>query len=219
MTSPTTTLVLVHGWGFDATFWEPLAAQLPDFATVTVDLGFTGRPDSPEIPTDGRRVAVGHSLGLLWLLKARPFTWDALVSVNGFPRFVEGDGFGPAQAPRVIERMIRRLGQDPDRVATDFLALCGAPPPQGRLDTAALEQGLKWLLEWDARAALDRDPEPALILAARNDPVVPLAMTEAAFPDRPGHTIAWHDDGGHLLPLTDPRWCAERITEFLARTV
>ncbi|MBK3737578.1 alpha/beta hydrolase, partial [Azospirillum brasilense] len=28
--------------------------------------------------------------------------------------------------------------------------------------------------------------------------------------------VEWHTEGGHLLPLTAPGWCAERIAAFAA---
>jgi pimeloyl-[acyl-carrier protein] methyl ester esterase len=72
-----TLLVLVHGWGFDREFWNPLRAglaeALPCVATLALDLGFFGRPRLPVLP-DGfaRRIGVGHSLGLLRLLAGPP---------------------------------------------------------------------------------------------------------------------------------------------------
>ena len=69
--------------------------------------------------------------------------------------------------------------------------------------------GLHWLLRWDGRAAMDGEKVQAL--AGRNDPIVPDAMTAGGFA---GHPIHWHG-GGHLLPITHPRWCADRIRECL----
>ncbi|MDQ2105428.1 alpha/beta fold hydrolase, partial [Azospirillum isscasi] len=64
--------------------------------------------------------------------------------------------------------------------------------------------------DWDAREAL---AGPALALAGAQDPIVPPAMTEQALS---GIDTAWHPEGGHLLPLTAPGWCAERIAAFAA---
>lgn len=61
--------VLVHGWGFNASLWDPLIARLCDATVTRVDLGFVagGPCDMPDWPQDA--IAVGHSLGVLWLLK------------------------------------------------------------------------------------------------------------------------------------------------------
>ncbi|OFS27399.1 hypothetical protein HMPREF3069_33425 [Achromobacter xylosoxidans] len=56
---------------------------------------------------------------------------------------------------------------------------------------------------------------PLLALAGTADPIAPAAMTTAGF--GAAAELHWRDGGGHLLPLTDPDWCAQRIRAFLAR--
>lgn len=216
MTAPL--FVLVHGWGFGPEVWDGVRAALPAGDGLTVDLGFAGPPALPAIPAGRPVVAVGHSFGALWLLHEQPFAWDGLVLVNGFPRFTEGDGFAPATPRRLIDRMIARFEADPRAVATDFLRRCGcdAPPPE-TLDATRLGdalRALRALRDWDARAALAKTSVPTLALAGRQDPIVPPAMTEHALADLP---VDWHAEGGHLLPLTAPGWCAERLAAFAAR--
>lgn len=214
MTGQRPLLVFVHGWGFDASFWNPLRAALSEFDDLAFDLGFLGDESLPEVPAGGRRVAVGHSTGFLWLLKAKPFAWDALVSINGFSRFVEGEGFRPAVAPRLLDRMIARLGHCPEEVTADFLARCGSREKPGRLNPERLHEGLIWLRDWDARAELDSDSTPVLVLAGKRDPIVPVAMTEHCFAANSRIVRHWHETGGHLLPLSAPAWCARHIREF-----
>lgn len=79
--------VLVHGWGFNASIWTPLIAQLGDAETTAVDLGFVGSGGNagvPDWPEDA--IAVGHSLGVLWLLKNGGGRFAGLVSIQGFDR-------------------------------------------------------------------------------------------------------------------------------------
>lgn len=202
------TLVFVHGWAFDAGFWDPLLAELDGLPSAAIDLGFRGR--GPRIPRlEEPLVAIGHSLGFLWLLHERPFVWTKLIAINGFPRFVEGGGFAPAVPSSTVEGMIAGMDRDPSGVVRDFLALCGGGEPPDDLNPPRLRDGLHWLLRWDGRAAMDGEKVQAL--AGRNDPIVPEAMTAGGFA---GHPIHWHG-GGHLLPITHPRWCADRIRECL----
>lgn len=204
--------VLVHGWGLSPASMRPLASALGSVDAALLDLGFGGAPSFPTPPAGRRIVAIGHSFGLLWLLWNRPFAWDRLVSVNGFTRFVQGPDFADGTPSRLIGRMQRRLEADPAAVCRDFLARIGADPalaPSGGLHRARLADGLAGLAGWDCRdgaAAVD------LVLAGRNDPLCPPAMTEAAFPGRP---IRWHE-GGHLLPVADPGWCARAIDATIA---
>ncbi|OYD83595.1 alpha/beta hydrolase (plasmid) [Azospirillum brasilense] len=263
MTQPAMTaplFVFVHGWGFGPGVWDGVRNALPDGESVAVDLGFYGSPSLPELPAGRPTVAVGHSFGALWLLHERPFAWDGLVLVNGFPRFTEGAGFAPATPRRVLDRMIARFDAAPEAVTADFRRRCGceAPPPEG-LDATRLGEALRALRDWDARDALTG---PALALAGAQDPIVPPAMTEQMFrghsvprpsgervaPKAPGEgvlgepddqalrnpltltlspegrgnrgyhgvSVKWHPEAGHLLPLTAPGWCAERIAAFAA---
>ena len=217
MTGSPIQLVLVHGWGFDGSFWDPMRAELADFDTLTLDLGFRGQESLDEVSSVPRRVVVGHSLGSLWLLTRAPFAWDVFVAINGFSKFCESDGFAPAVPTRTLDRMIRVLPRDPEGVTRDFLGRCGHEEALSGLDAARLDEGLHWLRDWDARSVLDSDARPGLILASRDDPIVPAAMTEACFAGHPTLTLNWREEGGHLLPQTAPGWCAERIRAFLGR--
>jgi len=200
----TPVLLLVHGWGFEASFWEPLQESLGDIPSVAWDLGFHGHPSRPALPEGAPVVAVGHSLGLLWLLKEKPLAWDRLVSINGFSRFTKAEDFPYGVAPRLLDRMIAKLADDPEAVFLDFMGRCGLdhPPVEG-LDLSVLSWGLRALAEWDCRdgAAVD------LALAGRRDAILTMGMTDALFPPP---LARWHD-GGHLLPLTDPVWCAQQL--------
>jgi pimeloyl-[acyl-carrier protein] methyl ester esterase len=200
-------LLLVHGWGFDAGFWGPVREILGADAAVVWDLGFFGAPSRPPLPEGRPVVAVGHSFGLLWLLHHRPVAWRALVAVNGFACFTRREGFPEGVEPRVLSRMISRFAEEPVQVVADFRARCGcvAPLPAMRDDTSLLS-GLQALARWDERPA-----QVDLALCGRNDALVSMAMSKASMPEE---RIIWHD-GGHLLPLEDPGWCAAQLRAVL----
>ena len=81
------TVLLVHGFGFGPDVWDGVRSELGGLPTVALDLGFL-RSDTPSPPVpDEVHVAVGHSLGLLWLLHERPCRWRALGGINAFTRF------------------------------------------------------------------------------------------------------------------------------------
>lgn len=205
-------LLLVHGWGFDAAFWKPLQAALPDLDSVAWDLGFRGPPVTPALPADRPIIAVGHSLGFLWLLQERPCRWDKLVAINGFPRFTKTEDFPAGVPSRLLDRMIGKLAGAPAAVTQDFLTRCGLDPAAYPMDEATLNAerlgwGLNGLAQWDQR----QNCRPDLVLAGRDDPIVSAAMTEAAFASP---SVEWQD-GGHLLPLTAPDWCAARLRGLL----
>jgi pimeloyl-[acyl-carrier protein] methyl ester esterase len=199
--------VLVHGWGFHAGIWADFVSHIDGADTTLVDLGFVaGGPKSKmDWPSDA--VAVGHSLGLLWLLQHGGHRFKGLVSVHGF------DCFCCHVAPSRVEALKRGLDREPRGTLQAFWRSCGAAGfalPEA-LNVPRLAEGLDWLMHWDARKAKDELTCPVLALASRDDAIVPPEMSEAIWRDR---HIVWSQDGGHVLPLSRPQWCARHVLEF-----
>ncbi len=201
-------IVLVHGWGYDASLWDAMRAHMKIDA-VTLDLGFYGNENFGAGGT--ARLAVGHSLGALWWLTQTPDAWQRLLCINGFPRFTEADDYAPAIAPRVLSRMQQQFARDPAAVLADFHARCGGHAPAGTPNTERLATGLDWLAQWDGRAALAARRAEVFALAGAHDPIVPAAMSAMAF-----GTVESIDAPGHLLPITHPELCARWIERLAA---
>ena len=200
-------VVLVHGWGFHAGTWAEVKKHLPGVKITLIDLGFvTGEPPSPaDWPEDA--IAIGHSLGVLWLLKEGMGRFKGLVSIQGFDRFC------PHVPPSRVAALKRGLARDPYGTMQAFWRSCGTldfAPPEA-LNVARLDEGLDWLMHWDARGAKADLQCPVLALAARDDAIVPPAMTEAVWQ---GENVLWSPDGGHVLPMRHPAWCARNVLEF-----
>ena len=210
-------LVLVHGWGFDAASWDAVVEELPDFECETIDLGFFGAPVQARANGAEPVVAIGHSLGFMWLLHEKPFAWRGLVSIAGMPRFTKTAGYDCAVGGRVLDAMIRRFADAPDGVLSDFIRRAGSNGAMNgkRPDCLRLGEALQWLKDWDARDALSSEPSPMLALFAEDDEIVPKAMSEDIFARRANTWPRSRLDGGHALPVTEPRWCAAQIREFV----
>ncbi|MEG6509214.1 alpha/beta fold hydrolase [Methyloligella sp. 2.7D] len=202
--------VLVHGWGFHPGIFDPLIAHLPDDAEVSrVDLGFVaggGQALSPsdEWPQDA--IAVGHSLGVLWLLHERRRNFRGLVSLQGFDRFAAHVGMAR------VRSMQKALSRDPLSLMQMFWQSCGVPDfaPAEALRQERLAEGLDWLMQWEETEARESLKAPVLALASKDDPIVPQAMSDAIW----GDAVVWSAEAGHALPLRHPKWCAEKILEF-----
>jgi pimeloyl-[acyl-carrier protein] methyl ester esterase len=199
--------VLVHGWGFHAGIFADLIGHLDGAETTLIDLGFVsgGPKAASEWPSDA--IAIGHSLGLLWLLEQGSGRFRGLVSIQGF------DCFCCHIVTSRIAALKRGLERDPGATLQAFWRSCGAAGfalPEA-LNVARLDEGLDWLMHWDARKAKQELACPVLALAARDDAVVPASMSEAIWEDT---GIIWSQDGGHVLPLRHPRWCARHVLEF-----
>ena len=189
-------ILFVHGWGYDARFWDPLRAGLHDIPSVALDLGYFGAADAA-LPRDVT-LLVGHSLGFLWLARQSALKHLPLVGINAFPRFLEAEDYRPAVASRVLDRMRRRVVSDTRDVLGDFWTRAGAAGPDREPNAATLAEGLDRLAAWDERENLASRASPTRLIAGREDAIVPAAMTEMAFK---GSEIAWLP-GGHALPRT-----------------
>lgn len=197
-----------HGWGYDASFWAPLAAVLGPLAAD--DRGYYGEPRPDPAQPDEPHVLIGHSFGAMRMLAEAGPGCRGLVAINGFDRFVAGDDV-PGVAPRVLERMARRCATDSAGTVVDFRVRCGdaAPlpgPPTDRLAKDLAQLGKDRISEWPHL--------PLLRLDGMADPLLLVAHRAACFGGAPARDLA---GGGHLLPLTHPGWCAAVVAEFVAQ--
>ncbi|MBF0380573.1 MAG: alpha/beta hydrolase [Magnetococcales bacterium] len=221
------TLLLVHGWGLAASVWRPIIQQLGNPPHISLDFGFYGRK-TLDIPDDRPLVAVGHSLGFLWLLQhISTAMWgdrvEGLVSINGFARFSKAEDFPHGVDHCLLRGMKNGLQRDPVKVLNDFRELGGGPggdligaDAKQRLDTMALAYGLGWLKEWDGRDVLAGWQKPFLALANSDDNIVTPAITTDSFAGLAGgqNSIEWLEGGGHLGLLSRPRVYGDLLQRF-----
>ncbi len=198
--------VLVHGWGFHAGIFADLVPRLHGAEITLVDLGFVagGPKGANEWPEEA--IAVGHSLGLLWLLREGRGRFRGLVSLQGF------DCFSCHVAASRLAALKRGIEREPGVTLQAFWRSSGAAGfalPEA-LNAKRLDEGLDWLMTWDEREARGALKCPILALASRDDVIVPPSMSEAIW----GEEIVWSPDGGHVLPLSHPEWCARHVLEF-----
>jgi pimeloyl-[acyl-carrier protein] methyl ester esterase len=221
--------LFVHGWGFAPDFWTPLIKALGNPDADRIDLGYfhsvipakAGIQKEPRLDSrfrgnDAEEVtAITHSFGTMWLLDHLPAQLDKLIVINGFARFSEQADYRPAVPGRYIAMMRQRFEADPVGTLKEFGKVCGATEPlPGPPDSARLARDLARLQDGDARPALNALAIPTLALAADDDVIVPPGMSRLAFANRLDTRLEWRE-GGHLLPRSNPAWCAERIRAFL----
>lgn len=162
-------------------------------------------------------IALGHSLGfchLLWLCR-QGMDLKKVVSVHGFTTFAQRDFFPCGVPLRVLKRMEKALSNDPSSVVHRFHCNAGMTQDQSRdylsnrsYDPVVLIAGLRLLASVDYREiwrdlTLDKAFN-SLVLANKNDAVVPEVLTEACFGKEAPLWLKTGDDrGGHLItPLT-----------------
>ena len=210
-------LLLVHGWGLGPGLWQPVIRALPGWPCLALDLGFFG-PAHIQIPPERPFLAVGHSLGFLWILQhLDQIVWHkqclGLLSISGFSRFCRSPDFPNGTDLRIVLRMKQRFPEKAKEVLTEFRQRSGwqGNPGRSSMDHSTLKQGLEWLQQWDGRAALQKWHGPLYALAAKDDLIVPTTLTTSCFST---DILHWQQDGGHLLPLTRHEACAELIKKL-----
>ncbi len=207
-----TDIVFVHGWGFNASIWDDIADDLAEnIPTITphfIDLGFINDIDKTPTNLPENAIGVGHSLGVLWLLKKYPKTLSALVSIAGFDHFCNHI---PAREMRAMQE---NLNREPNKQMQGFWQACGTTNfcDLDQINIQKLNEGLDWLIEWDAREELKNLNCPILPLASKDDLIIPEKMTRDIWGK---HAIQWSETGAHALPLTQAKWCAAQIKRFI----
>lgn len=200
-------VVFVHGWGFSTSLWDGVIAQLEDINPHVVDLGFFGSPQNT-INLPDNSILIGHSLGVMWLLKHLPHNPAGLISINGF------DCFYRYTDKAILQAMQLRLRRNPLALMQAFWAGCGYDSDTNTPndpDTERLAKGLDWLMQWDMEKAHRKLSCPVLALASKDDRILPHQATSAIWA---GDTLCWRETESHILPVSDHIWCAEHIKEF-----
>lgn len=208
-------LLFVHGWGFDASIWQSVADRLDQWACAFVERGYFGEAHIPEMSEPF--VLVAHSFGAMWALRNVSPNCRGLVAVNGFDCFAARPDFTGVPS-RLLDRMIAQFDQEPKAVVGEFRRRCGASAPCGEPDVARLRDDLLAMRDVDCRAETARVGWPILSLQGTDDPILPPAMREAVFASA-SQAERKTFEGGHLLPLTVPDFCAAQITTFAEASV
>lgn len=207
------TLLFCHGWGFDASVWNDLAARLSEFEIVRDDAGYFGPPRTAQ--PQGPVLAVTHSFGTMRVLAAPPPRLVGLVAIAGFDRFTAAADF-PGLPRRLVDRMVSAASQEPETVLADFHGLFDSAIPEGAPQADRLLADLVTLRDGDTRRQAAALGVPILSLQAQGDTLLSLAMRETVFAGVPGVMRRAHPGAGHLLMRDDPDWCAQAIRSFAA---
>ena len=192
-----------HGWGSGGFIWDAMIDDFQDHQCHVINLGFIGG-ENINIP-EGKFVGIGHSLGGLWLLKHFPNQMEGFVSITSFNCFYQHI---PHQ---ILSMMKKNMAKDMQGQLIDFWHHAGLDQPDGfkNLNSVKLIEGLSWLSKWNA----DIPPNiPLKILAAHDDNIVSSKMINNIWKN---YDIEWIENGGHMLPLTQPKWCTKEIKKFI----
>lgn len=211
-------LLFVHGWAYDSNIWGPIRSRLGDIQATVWERGYFEEPGFTQARSEpgppAPYLAVGHSFGVMRLLRERPSGCIGLVSICGFARFSSAEDFRGTPV-RILDRMVDKFDTAPGTVVGEFRARCGSQSTRVyQLRADRLGEDLATLRNGDERAAAAALDIPVLSLIGGADQIVSATMSDASFP---GAERAVAPGAGHLLPLRQPDWCAAQIAAFSRR--
>lgn len=225
-------LLLISGWAFPASAWEPIVHPLEATWQVrvlgadTVLAGWTPGQDPDvvagrirsHLPSSSPCVLGGWSLGGMLALEAAPRLTRELAGVlliSTTPRFCrdETQDWGVPEA--AVRAMTAGLRNAPGETLQQFYASSAAPAEPDPLQTARWEQeclrnleglrtGLQYLRSTDLRQQVSCGGLPSVLIHGRSDAIIP---------DQASRTLGAHlrpsrleltAHAGHDLPLRRP---------------
>lgn len=239
-------LVLIPGWAVHTGVWWEFAERLAaDFCVTCVDLPGHGLSpawakwtlaDAAEALSElipQQVLWLGWSLGgqlALELACRFPAKAGGLVLVATNPRFV-ADADWPGMAPAVFESFARTVETDVQAALNRFLALSclGMAEAKGgrrRLQAAlsccptpapwVLRQGLEVLHQTDLRPVLAEIACPVVVVAGREDRLVPVAAVRRLAASLPRAQLAILEGAGHAPFLSHPEALARLVRGLAA---
>ena len=232
-------LLLIHGFPLDNRLWDPVLWRLPSNLRVLLpDLPGMGKsPLPPEVRTiddyarallalmDEQKIpkffVAGHSMGGYVALAMQRQAPDriagiALVSSRSLPDGEEGRKTREATAQRAEKEGPGFLVSSMPEKAV------GDTPPPGVLETlrtimsAANAAGVAaaaraMASRQDATPHLRDIDCPAVVLAGRQDKLIPAAESEAMAKAIPGARLVWCEHSGHVPMLEEPDLVAREL--------
>jgi pimeloyl-[acyl-carrier protein] methyl ester esterase len=201
-------IVLLHGWGMNASVFGPLCDLLAGYREViTVDLPGYGKSQwhpslsfedqaaliSAKIPAG---TLIGWSMGGLYateMVRQNPDRFDRLILMCSNPCFVRRGDWGSAVNEEVFDAFARSLEQGWSSTIKHFLSLqmLGNSDARhlvrelivklelaGEPDPAALDFGLNLLKTTDTRSVLSKVKLPVDMIFGERDALVPISVAK-----------------------------------------
>lgn len=212
--------VAFHGWGFDASYWQPWKDFLSDYGIFqTYDRGYFNDPQEVEtlagpVPT----VLIAHSFGLHWIEEALLAQADLLLIVSGFLHFHPYAAQYKRRSRLVLQEMINTMEVNPEKVLTNFYGNAYAPQeaPEkeiGEINHQLLLDSLRRLQDAEMDTQLLKKADKICILHGSEDHIVPHKKGRQIFTQLQGQAQYFEIKGaGHALPYTHYKQCLEFVT-------
>jgi pimeloyl-ACP methyl ester carboxylesterase len=227
-----TTVVLIHGFPFNATLWRrvappgALAPDLPGFGAAapgpdTVD----AYAQSILARVDGPLAVVGHSMGGYVALAMHRLARERITGVAFVASRAVADTPEIRVKRRELEQQVLSEGVDVlERGMMPRLFGPGAAPAMLEEARALIRQATPQGAAAAIRAMMNRPDSvpqlatiavPALVVAGRHDQIVPAAESESIARAIPASRLVWCERSGHLPMIEEPDLLRGTLAHFL----
>lgn len=167
---------------------------------------------------------IAHSLGSLLALRSSQLSDNikSIVLMAGFPRFTQAESdFSFGKPLSAVVMMNSMMNLSAKMVLDKFYEAMIVPSdfsfePQGKIDTARLQNGLTYLEKTDLRESLKDIHFPVLIIHGEKDQIVSVDMAGYLAENINNSTLELISDAGHAMPFTHTEKCLDLIENFIA---
>ena len=212
-----TCFVFCHGFGFDATFWEPLRPYFSEMNTIYLDSGYFGAPlslQNPDCePTDF--IGVGHSLGLMKLMSmSLNIDFKYFIGLHGFVNFLGFDEQLHRRRNRELMHLTRHFSHSPEATLLQFYQRTGVALDLSQKHTFNQIKLSNDLASLAHAVSIPKDV-PMLILGSNDDKITPPELIEDNFSHLSQVTVHIINQAQHGLGHLKPDVVYDKIRFFL----
>jgi pimeloyl-ACP methyl ester carboxylesterase len=213
-------MLAYHGWGFSASFWDPLKKYLNstiDFKAA--DRGYFHSAKNPQFSdkNDFLKVVLVHSSGIQWCDSSIFRQADHLVIAGGYLKFHPSDFDQYRKSKLVMRQMQSQFVDAPETVLKDYYRNASSP----HTDPFSVPKNLNHDLILSDLSSIDRDKmsqqriydfDDITIIHGAEDLIVSKKHAREMY-----HSLRYRSkyfeiiDAGHTFPVTH----AEKFSEIL----
>ncbi len=224
-------LVLLHGWGFDKSIWQPLVPYLTEggFKLYLIDLpGFGKTPNMgweqfkmqllAFLPQEF--IVLGWSLGGLFATRLcieEPARVVKLINVASSPKFISEVNWVGIET-EVFADFYHQFSKNPKKTRYEFISsqLLKNLDLQlsDELNITGLANGLDILINWDLRKQLFNVKQPGLFIFGKLDAIVNrklMPLLQSTYPD---FKYIMFKKSAHIPFLSDSLKFVEVVVDF-----
>lgn len=212
-------IVAFHGWGLDATLWEPWEKILPGHIVLRMaDRGYFYEPKNAGFELkDSTKILFLHSYGLHWCPAHLIKKAELMVVFSSFVQYFADE------KKRLMEYTVKKrthgFKADPAGWYTTFMELCGAPENsnfnQNNMNIELMSKDLGHLHRNRFSCSLEKDKKVILFEAERD--MILTGSRKNEMEEVFGSLLHYHcfEEAGHLLPEANCSQCYSILKNLL----